>query len=106
MRYLRLRALDRKLVRDLVEMKGQALAIALVVAAGAMFTMYLSNFDSLRRTQRAYYDRQRFARLQPLEIGRMGGSDAQVLSGVELGAQVVVHPGDTVSDGARVRSAP
>ena len=44
------------------EMKGQALAIALVIAAGvAMFAMYLSNFDSLRRTQRAYYERQRFA---------------------------------------------
>jgi hypothetical protein len=48
--------LDRKLLRDLFEMKGQALAIALVIAAGvAMFAMYLSNFDSLRRTQRAYY---------------------------------------------------
>jgi putative ABC transport system permease protein len=48
--------------RDLLGMKGQALAIAMVVAAGvAMFVMYLSNFDSLRRTQRAYYDQQRFA---------------------------------------------
>jgi putative ABC transport system permease protein len=26
----------------------------------AMFVMYLSNFDSLRRTQQAYYERQRF----------------------------------------------
>ena len=43
-------------------MKGQALAIALVIASGvAMFVMYLSNFESLRRTQQAYYDRQRFA---------------------------------------------
>src|SRR5688572_33133085 len=55
-------ALNRKLLRDLLGMKGQAAAIALVVAAGvAMFVMYLSNFDSLRRTQRAYYDDQRFA---------------------------------------------
>ena len=54
-------ALNRKLLRDLLEMKGQALAIAMVVAAGvAMFVMYLSNFDSLRRTQQAYYERQRF----------------------------------------------
>ena len=58
-----LSALNRKLLRDLLEMKGQALAIAMVVAAGvAMFVMYLSNFDSLRRTQQAYYERQRFAR--------------------------------------------
>lgn len=55
-------ALNRKLLRDLLEMKGQALAIAMVVAAGvAMFVMYLSNFDSLRRTQQVYYERQRFA---------------------------------------------
>lgn len=55
-------ALNRKLLRDLLGMKGQALAIAMVVAAGvAMYVMYLSNFESLRRTQRAYYERQRFA---------------------------------------------
>ena len=56
-----MRPLNRKLVRDLLAMKGQAFAIAMVVAAGvAMFVMYLSNFDSLRRTQQAYYERQRF----------------------------------------------
>jgi len=59
---LPLSALDRKLVRDLLAMKSQALAIATVVAAGiAMYVMYLSNFESLRATQRAYYERQRFA---------------------------------------------
>ena len=48
---IRLAALDRKLLRDLWEMKGQALAIAAVIAAGvAMFVTYLSNFESLRRT--------------------------------------------------------
>ncbi len=55
-------ALNRKLLRDLLGMKGQALAIALVMASGVtMFVTYLSNFESLRRTQEAYYDRQRFA---------------------------------------------
>jgi putative ABC transport system permease protein len=54
--------LDRKLLRDLWEMKGQALAIAAVVAAGVtMFVTYLSNFDSLRRTRAEYYDSARFA---------------------------------------------
>jgi putative ABC transport system permease protein len=58
----RLRALDRKLIRDLWAMKGQSLAIASVIAAGvAMFVMYLSNFDSLQRTLAAYYDTARFA---------------------------------------------
>ena len=55
-------ALNRKLLRDMVAMRSQAFAIALVVAAGvAMYVMYLSNFESLRRTQRAYYESQRFA---------------------------------------------
>jgi putative ABC transport system permease protein len=57
-----LSALNRKLIRDLWQMKAQALAIALVVASGvAMYVMYLSNFASLRDTQTTYYERQRFA---------------------------------------------
>jgi putative ABC transport system permease protein len=59
---VKITALDRKLLRDLLGMKGQALAIGMVLAAGiAMYVAYLSNFDSLRRTQDAYYDRFRFA---------------------------------------------
>ncbi len=55
-------ALDRKLIRDLWEMKGQSLAIAAVIAAGvAMFVMYLSNFQSLQRTRALFYERARFA---------------------------------------------
>jgi putative ABC transport system permease protein len=54
--------LDRKLLRDLWEMKGQSIAIAAVIAAGAaMFVTYLSNFDSLRRTRAIYYESARFA---------------------------------------------
>jgi putative ABC transport system permease protein len=54
--------LDRKLLRDIWEMKGQALAIAAVVAAGVtMFVTYLSNFDSLQRTRAEYFDISRFA---------------------------------------------
>ncbi|MGH9370080.1 MAG: ABC transporter permease [Vicinamibacterales bacterium] len=57
-----LRPLDRKLLRDLWSLKGQALAISLVIGAGvAMFIMYLSTFHSLRLTQQTYYDRYRFA---------------------------------------------
>jgi len=59
---VRISALDRKLLRDVWGMKGQALAIALVVGAGvAMFVAYMSNFDSLQRTLDSYYDHQRFA---------------------------------------------
>jgi putative ABC transport system permease protein len=57
-----MRPLDRKLIRDLWNLKGQALAISLVIGAGvAMFIMYLSTFHSLRLTQQTYYERYRFA---------------------------------------------
>ena len=57
-----LRALDRKLLRDLWAMKGQALAIATVIGAGVtMYVTYLSNFSSLQRTREAYYEQARFA---------------------------------------------
>ena len=56
-----MKPLDRKLLRDLWTLKGQALAISLVIGAGvAMFIMYLSTFASLRDTQRTYYERYRF----------------------------------------------
>jgi putative ABC transport system permease protein len=55
-------ALDRKLLRDLWQMKGQALAICLVLACGvATFVMSLSTLQSLEQTQAAYYERSRFA---------------------------------------------
>jgi putative ABC transport system permease protein len=57
-----IKALDRKLWRDLVGMWGQALAIALVLASGvATFVMSLSTMDSLRLTQERFYDQHRFA---------------------------------------------
>lgn len=57
-----MRALNLKLLRDLLAVKGQAIAIALVIASGVtMFVTYLSCFESLRRTQHSYYERQRFA---------------------------------------------
>jgi putative ABC transport system permease protein len=43
-------------------MRGQALAIALVVMSGvAMLVMYFSTFDSLQRTLDTYYERHGFA---------------------------------------------
>lgn len=56
------KALDRKLLRDLWRMKGQAAAIALVIAAGvAMYVSQISVLQSLRETQLDYYARHRFA---------------------------------------------
>ncbi len=55
-------ALDRKLVRDLWRLRGQVLAIGLVIASGVgMLVMSLSTLESLRDTSSAYYERYRFA---------------------------------------------
>ncbi len=55
-------AINRKLIRDLWRMKGQVLAISLVIAAAVtVYVMYLGAFESLSVTQRTYYDRYRFA---------------------------------------------
>lgn len=55
-------ALHRKLLRDLWLLRGPALAIGLVMAAGvATFVMSLCTLSMLYRTQSAYYERYRFA---------------------------------------------
>lgn len=57
-----LSAINRKLLRDLWRIKGQALAIAGVIGSGVcMFIMYRSTFDSLGITLASYYEEQRFA---------------------------------------------
>lgn len=57
-----LRALDRKLFRELLSMKGQVLAIAAVVAGGtATNVLSSSTLDTLRGTQERLYAEYRFA---------------------------------------------
>lgn len=54
--------LDRKLVRDLGKMKGQAAAVALVMACGlAMMVMARSLIHSLDSTRQEYYQSNRFS---------------------------------------------
>ncbi len=57
-----MKSLDRKLFRDLWIMRGQAIAIALVIASGiATFIMSLSTLDSLEHTRATFYRDYRFA---------------------------------------------
>ncbi len=54
--------LDRKLIRDLGHMKGQVLAIVMVIAAGiAVFTMAMCAYASLKNGQEEFYREFRFA---------------------------------------------
>ena len=56
--------LDRKLLRDLFAMRGQALAIAFVIAGGVSVHLVAAGLlSSLEETRRAYYERYRFADL-------------------------------------------
>lgn len=58
-----MKAIDRKMVRDALQMKGQLLAICAVIACGvAAFVMSLSALHALYTTREAFYDRYRFAR--------------------------------------------
>ena len=61
-RLLALRALDVKLLRDLWRLRGQVLAIAMVIASGvAVLVMSLGALQALRDTAAAFYERGRFA---------------------------------------------
>ena len=57
-----MKPLDRKLLRELWRLRGQALAIAVVIASGvAVLVMSLSTLEALQQTTDAYYERYRFA---------------------------------------------
>ncbi|MGE5285198.1 MAG: ABC transporter permease [Actinomycetota bacterium] len=59
-----MKTLRRKLLRDLWGMKGQALAIAMVIVSGvATYVISVSTLDSLRGTRAAFYRDYRFAEL-------------------------------------------
>ncbi len=44
------------------------------------------------------------ARLTTVEIGHQTGQEAEVVSGLPQGARVIVHPGDVMRDGLRIRN--
>ncbi|HAM33065.1 MAG TPA: ABC transporter permease [Deltaproteobacteria bacterium] len=59
-----MKTLRTKLFRDLWGMKGQALAIAMVIVSGvATYVISVSTLDSLRETRAAFYRDYRFAEL-------------------------------------------
>jgi putative ABC transport system permease protein len=59
-----MKALDKKLLRDLLRLRGQILAIVLVVACGlASFVAMASTYDSLKLSQANYYDQYRLAQV-------------------------------------------
>jgi hypothetical protein len=80
-----MKAIDRKLVRDLWRLRRQILAIAVVVACGiASFVSMLSAYESLKLSQATYYDRlpgNRFPRplAKNIPIHTSADIEAQIL---------------------------
>ena len=86
--------LDRKLWRDLRRLKGQALAVALVMGCGlAMLTMARSLIYSLESTRREYYETNRFAEVFD-HLKRAPNSVAAQVAG--LPGVATVQPGISV----------
>jgi len=57
-----MRSLSRKLVRDLWRLRGQVIAVAMVLGSGvAVLVMSMSTYVALSDTTAAYYERYRFA---------------------------------------------
>lgn len=108
-------ALQRKLLRDLLYLRSQALAIALVVACGvATFVMSISVLRSLERARDRYYDNYHFARIfahlkrAPAEFGaRLGEIPGVALVETRIVAEVPLDlPGMTEPAIGRIVSIP
>ena len=57
-----MKAIHRKLLRDLGQLKGQVAAIAVVIAAGVMtLILAVTNLQSIQLSQQRFYEQQRFA---------------------------------------------
>lgn len=99
-------ALNRKLLRNLSTMKGQAFAIALVIGCGvAMSVMSLSTLKSLYGTRTTYYERYRFADVfasfkrgplsladQASQIPGVARADARIVRSVNLIVEGLKEP--------------
>ena len=101
-----MRALERKMIRDLLHMKGQAVAIASVIACGlAVFVGAQSTLWSLKSARDAYYERNRFSHVfsslkrapnpvakRALEIPGVRRVDDRIVKGVTLDVPGLTEP--------------
>ena len=77
-----MRALDRKLFRDITRMREQVAAIALVVASGvALFIATMSAYRALQLSEEAFYRGQRFAHVWS-SAARVPGAVARELAAI------------------------
>ncbi len=92
---MRLSVLDRKVLRDLLRLWAQALAIALVMACGVMtLVLAVGAYRSLEESRRAYYDRYRFGHVfaQVVRAPKRLGEEIAAIDGVSAVALRIVKP--------------
>jgi putative ABC transport system permease protein len=88
--------IDRKLLRDLSQLRGQVITISLVVAAGvAAFVTLQGTWTSLESSKSAYYERQRFADVFA-QLKRAPQSVVEDLQAIEGVAEVDARIADAV----------
>ncbi len=97
--------LDRKLLRDLWRIKGQATAIAFVIATGVLLQVMMSGLvASLTETRRAYYERNNLAqvfapavRAPDMALGQLAAiPGVATVTGRVVGRALIDIPGDPV----------
>jgi len=71
---------------------------ALIVPAGALFRE--------GNVWKTYVFRRGRAQLRAVDVGHSDGRLTEILSGLSVGDEVLLHPPDTVSDGTRVKRRP
>ncbi|WP_428034199.1 ABC transporter permease [Amphritea sp.] len=107
--------LGRKLLRDLWRMKGQALAIALVIALGVLMLVMMNGLvRSLEDTRSAYYERHRLAQVfAPLQrapqslLSRVAAIEGvSVAVGRVTGSALINLPGQRLPLSAQAVSLP
>lgn len=107
--------LDRKLLRDLRRIRGQAIAIASVIAVGVLMLVMMSGLvTSLDETRRAYYERYRLAdlfapttRAPEAMIARLGAiKGVSAAEGRVIGAALVELPDQDLPLQAQLLSLP
>lgn len=90
-----MRALDRKLIRDLAAMKTQAVAIAVVVASGvALFIGVVAAYRALAISEARYYEQHRFAHVWV----RLARAPASIVREIAALPGVAAVEGRVVSD--------
>jgi len=99
-------ALNRKLLRDLWNIKGQMLAIIMVMACGiTTFIMSFGVVDSLKLSRDVYYDRYQFAdvfaqlkrapnsvKQQVMEIPGVSAAETRVVFAVTIQVDDMIEP--------------